>query len=185
MHARVNSNRYGLKDGFFNGVDDFVNKAMNQPQVLNKGRIRCRVKCVCILLKTPSEIRHHLYTDVFLPNYYTWFDHGEENQIDGHSSSGENAGGDNLSDAIRPFVNVPNVNANMENETVSEGEVPNEEAQRFYDGLISGNQSIHVGASESRLSISIKLLASMSNWHVHQKAMDFFIQILIDVCPTK
>lgn len=32
-------------------------------------------------------------------------------------------------DAIRPFVNVINVNANMENETDSEGEVPNEEAQ--------------------------------------------------------
>lgn len=75
-------------------------------------------------------------------------DHGEDNHIDGHSSSDGNASGDNTGDeeqfdamnemvydAIRSFFNVPNVNANMENETVSEGEIPNEEAQRFYDGL--------------------------------------------------
>ncbi|KAI5421225.1 hypothetical protein KIW84_044892 [Lathyrus oleraceus] len=58
-------------------------------------------------------------------------------------------------DAIRKFVNVLNVNANMENETVSECEVPNEEAQRFYDVLTSTNQPIYEGASEFRLSISV------------------------------
>ena len=87
-------------------------------------------------------------------------------------------------DTRRQFVNVPNGNANMENETISEGEVPNEEAQQFYDVLTSANQPIYEGASESRLSISVKLLAAMSNWHVPQKAMDFFTQMLIDVCPT-
>lgn len=103
---------------------------MNRPKNLNEGgtRFPC-VKCVCIPLKTPSEVRHHLYKDDFLPNYYTWTDHGEKNQnvdLDGHSSSSGNAGGDNLGgekqfdavnemayDAIRQFVNVPNVNTNM------------------------------------------------------------------------
>ncbi|XP_058731844.1 uncharacterized protein LOC131603526 isoform X1 [Vicia villosa] len=202
MYDRVNSDRYGLKDGFVSGVEDFVNKAMNRPQFLNEGGIRCPCKkCGCILLKTPNEVKHHLYKYGFLPNYYTWIDHGEANQsvdIDGHSSSGGNVGQDNtgdeeqfdamnemVSDVFGPFVNAPNVNAGMENETVSEGEVPNEKAQRFYDELISANQPIYEGASESRLSISVKLLAAMSNWHVPQKAMDFFSQMLIDVCPTK
>ncbi|CAI8597398.1 unnamed protein product [Vicia faba] len=136
---RVNSNRYGLKDEFVSGVEDFVNKAMNRPDFLNDGGIRCPCeKCVCIPLKTPSEVRHHLYKNVFLPNYYTWTDHGEDTQnvdFDGHSSSGRNYGGDNqgdeeqldamnemVYDARRQFVNVPDGNVNMENETVSEGE---------------------------------------------------------------
>ena len=146
MYDRVNSNRYGMKDEFISGVEEFVNKAMNRPQFLNEGGIRCPcVKYVYILLKTPNEVKHHLYKYGFLSNYYTWTDHGEKNQnmdLDGHSSSGGNAGGDNLgdeeqfdamnemvSDVFRPFVNVSNVNANMENETISEGEVPNEKAQ--------------------------------------------------------
>lgn len=70
-------------------------------------------------MKTPNEVRHHLYIHGFLSNYYTLTDHGEENQnvdLDGHSSSGGAAGGDNSSDeeqfdvinemifdAIRPF----------------------------------------------------------------------------------
>ncbi|CAI8584721.1 unnamed protein product [Vicia faba] len=111
MYDRVNSDRYGLKDEFVNGVEDF----------------------------TPNEVKHHLYKFGFLPNYYKWIDHGEEIQnvdLDGHSSNGGNAGGDNtgdeeqfdtmnemVSDVFRPFVNVPNVNIDMENENVSESEV--------------------------------------------------------------
>src|SRR4051812_18951546 len=102
MYDRVNSNRYGLKDEFVSGVEDFVNKAMNRPQFLDEGGIRCPcVKCVSILLKTPNVVKHHLYKYGFLPNYYTWIDHGEANQsvdIDGHSSSGGNAGRDNTGD---------------------------------------------------------------------------------------
>lgn len=77
-----------------------------------------------------------------VPNYYTWTDYGEENMTEGHSSTDENVGGDNPSDEeqfdamnemvyhdIRPLFNVLNVNANMENETVSEVGVLNEEAQ--------------------------------------------------------
>ena len=131
MYDRVNSNRYGLKDEFVSGVEDFVNKAMNRPDFLNEGGIRCPCeKCVCLPLKTPSEVRHHLYKNGFLPNYYTWTDHGEDTQnidFDGHSSSGRNDGGDNhgdeeqldamnemVYDVRRQLFNVPDGNANME-----------------------------------------------------------------------
>ncbi|KAI5418268.1 hypothetical protein KIW84_042772 [Lathyrus oleraceus] len=81
----------------------------NHEQTLDKGGIRCHcVKCVCIPLKKPSEVRiplkkpsevrNHLYKDGFLPNYYTWTTHGEENQTNGYSSSGGNVGGDNSGD---------------------------------------------------------------------------------------
>lgn len=102
MYDEVNSNRYGLKDEFVSGVEDFVSRCMSWPKNLNEGGIRCPcVKCACIPLKMPSKIRHHLYKDGCLPNYYTQTNHREENQnvdFDAHSSSGGNAGEDNLGD---------------------------------------------------------------------------------------
>ncbi|WJX18491.1 hypothetical protein P8452_08285 [Trifolium repens] len=161
------------------GVEEFVNKTMEQPQFLSHGVIRCPcVNCKCIDLKTPREVKHHLYKYGFLPNYYIWTEHGEEDQdvdledLGGHFSGGEDVGVEDqfeamnemLNDAFRPLSNVLNVNANMENETPSDGEVPNEKAQQFYNKLISANQPIYEGAAESKLSISVKLLAAMSNW---------------------
>ncbi|CAI8587752.1 unnamed protein product [Vicia faba] len=40
MYDRVNSNRYGLEDGFVSGVEDFVIKAINRLDFLNDGGIR-------------------------------------------------------------------------------------------------------------------------------------------------
>ncbi|WJX83939.1 hypothetical protein P8452_66562 [Trifolium repens] len=132
MYDRVNSNRFGLKDSFLSGVGEFVNKAMEQAQFLNHGVIRCPcVNCKCIDLKTPREVKHHLYKYGFLPNYYIWTEHGEEDQdvdLGGHFSGGEDVGVEDqfeamnemINDAFRPFSNVLNVNANMENETPSD-----------------------------------------------------------------
>jgi hypothetical protein len=69
-----------------------------------------------------------LYKYGFLPNYYIWTEHGEEDQdvdLGGHFSGGEDVGVEDqfeamnemINDAFRPFSNVLNVNANMENET--------------------------------------------------------------------
>ncbi|WJX62809.1 hypothetical protein P8452_47766 [Trifolium repens] len=81
MYDKVNSNRFGLKDSFLSGVGEFVNKAMEQAQFLNHRVIRCPcVNCKCIDLKTPREVKHHLYKYGFLPNYYIWTEHGEEDQ---------------------------------------------------------------------------------------------------------
>ncbi|GAU48783.1 hypothetical protein TSUD_406260 [Trifolium subterraneum] len=174
MYDRVNPNRFGLKDSFLSGVAEFVNKAMEQPQYLNNGEIRCPcVNCKCIDLKTASE--------------------DQDVDIGGHSSSGEDVGDEDqfeamnemIYDAYRPFSNVPNAESDMENETHGETDVPIEKAQQFYNKLISTNQPIYEGASESKLSISVKLLAAMSIWHVPQKCIDHFAQMLVDVCPTK
>ncbi|WJX67427.1 hypothetical protein P8452_51893 [Trifolium repens] len=131
-YHRVNSNMLGLKDSFLSGVGEFVNKAMEQAQFLNHGVIRypC-VNCKCIDLKTPREVKHHLYKYGFLPNYYIWTEHGEEDQdvdLGGHFSGGEDVGVEDqfeamnemINDAFRPFSNVLNVNANMDNETPSD-----------------------------------------------------------------
>jgi hypothetical protein len=111
----------------------------------------------------------------------------------GHSSSGGSMGDEDqfaamnqmVHDAIWPSIDVPNSNSNTGNETFREDEEPNSEARHFYDTLISANQPIYEGATESRLSISVKLLAARSIWKVPQKGIDYFAQMLADVCPTK
>jgi hypothetical protein len=62
----------------------------------------------------------------------------------------------------------------------NEDESPNEDAQRFYDMLISANEPIYEGAKVSKLSISVRLLAAQANWHCPQKCLDYFIQMLFN-----
>ncbi|WJX73334.1 hypothetical protein P8452_57128 [Trifolium repens] len=72
-------------------------------------------------------------------------------------------------DSFRTYGDVPDINANMINETSVEDEFPNDDAKFFYDKLISANKPIYEGATQSILSISVQLLAIRSNWHVPQK----------------
>jgi len=49
--------------------------------------------------------------------------------------------------------------------------------------LNNENEPIYEGATESRLSIVIRLLAVRTNWHVTEKCLDYFIQMFADVTP--
>ncbi|CAK8537482.1 unnamed protein product [Lathyrus sativus] len=64
-------------------------------------------------------------------------------------------------------------------------EPPNKEAQEFYDLLTFANQPLYEGASESKLSVCVKLMACKTNWNVPQKCIDFFANMLLEVCPSK
>ena len=56
----------------------------------------------------------------------------------------------------------------------NEDESPNEDAQRFYDMLISTNEPIYEGVKVSKLSIVVILLAAQANWHCPQKCLGLF-----------
>jgi hypothetical protein len=88
-------------------------------------------------------------------------------------------------DALRPYGDNPDINANMINDTPVEDELPNNDAKQFYDKLISANKPIYEGATQSILSISVQLLAIRSNWHVPQRGIDFVAQMLKTVCPIQ
>jgi len=49
--------------------------------------------------------------------------------------------------------------------------------------LAGASKSIYEGAIESWLTIVIRLLAIRTNWHVPEKYLDHFTQILVDVAP--
>ncbi|XP_039687914.1 uncharacterized protein [Medicago truncatula] len=197
MYNRVNANRHRLKKKYVCGVQKFVKRALKQPICIFEGGIRCPcTKCKCTKISTPVNVRLHLYQNGFQPEYWIWTEHGEVKPIvdeSGGLGSNDHVHHDGqfdvmdkmLYDAFRLYEDVPHANANIGNELLAEGELPNTNAKKFYDKLISFNKPIYEGATESKLSISVKLLSIMANWHVPQKGIDFFAQMLKNVCPVK
>ncbi|XP_004505399.1 uncharacterized protein [Cicer arietinum] len=183
MYNRVHENRRRLKEEYVSGVKDFVKRVLKQPICISEGAIRCPcIKCKCMKISAATTVRLHLYQDGFQPDYWIWTEHGEVKPIvetRGGSTSNRivhhddqfNAMDEMVFDAFRPYRDVLDVNTNMGNGTFAEDELPNEDAKRFYDKLISTNKPIYEGASQSMLSICVQLLAIRFNWHVPQKGL--------------
>ncbi|KAH1253813.1 hypothetical protein GmHk_04G010384 [Glycine max] len=86
---------------------------------------------------------------------------------------------DMVCDALRQpqkFV-APNSN-NME-------EPPNEDTQRFYNLLVEANEPLYEGATDSKLSIFLRLLACKYNWNVLDQCLEFISKIILDATPIK
>ena len=64
-------------------------------------------------------------------------------------------------------------------------EPPNKATQRFYNLLVEANKSLYEGASDSKVSISMRLLVFKSNWNVLNLCLDFISKMLLDVTPIK
>ena len=126
-----------------------------------------------------------LYKNGFKPNYWIWTDHGEnmshvdlneDNNYMDASTSVEYVAPheqfmlmqDMVCDALRQpqTLEAPNSN-NME-------EPPNEDTQRFYNLLVEANEPLYEGSTESKLSISARLLACKSNWNVPDQCLEIF-----------
>ncbi|XP_004513291.1 uncharacterized protein [Cicer arietinum] len=197
MYNRVHENRHGLKEEYVSGVKDFVKRALKQPICISKGGIRCPcIKCKCMKISAATTVRLHLYWDGFQPDYWMWTEHGEVKpmvETRGGSTSNKimhhddqfNAIDEMVFDAFRPYRDVIDVNTNMGNDTFAEDELPNEDAKRFYDKLISTNKPIYEGATQSMLSICVQLLPIRPNWHVPQKGIDVVTKMLKSVCPLE
>ena len=165
---------------------------------MSEGGLRCPcVKCRCMKILSPSKVRDHLYRVGFQPNYWVWTNHGEvmpkvhssfESDHTSQPMEYEDqfvAVNQMVYNAFRTFGNALDTNLNVSSEALNEEELPNEECQRFYNMLIDANQPIYEGCDESKLSIAIKLLRGRSNWHIPQLGIDYFSQIIMNVCPVK
>ena len=77
MYNRLLSGQKGYTDEFLNGVEEFVSFACQQANSSN-GKIRCPCsKCKNLKYLNPDEVRVHLYKKGFIPNYWYWTCHGE------------------------------------------------------------------------------------------------------------
>lgn len=75
---------------FTKKVDDFIEFACSQENVMYDGLLQCPCfKCDNVPLKDPDTVKLHLYQSEFCPNYYQWIYHGEEctNNVTQHGGS--------------------------------------------------------------------------------------------------
>jgi len=187
-----------LKQRFMDGVSEFVSTTMNQPSYIEDGGIRCPcVRCICQKILKPSHVRAYLLQYGFQPNYHVWVYHGEDRPTDDSivyaSTSYENMNyGANFGsitemvyNAYMQVVDITTHYKNVQSEEMNRGEPPNAEAQKFNDMLASANEPVYNEATKSRLSVAIRLLASITNWHTIEKCLDYFIQLLLNISPRK
>jgi hypothetical protein len=83
-----------------------------------------------------------------------------------------------VTDAFRIAVDTPALRVG---DTESEEEMLNQSCQTFYDMLLAANEPVYKGCSQSKLSISVRLLAARANWHIPQRCVDFFCR---NVCRS-
>jgi len=186
MYDRCHRGRGALKESFVLGVVEFITQACEQDRYHNDGGVQCPCsKCDCTKILEERVMKVHLYKHGFKPNYWIWTDHGEQIQ-EGHFNNDDNCMGhfnyvdeDIVHDALRheePFKLLNSYNMN---------EAPNEETQRFYNLLLDANMSLYEGASDSKLSMCVRLLACKSNWNVPDKCLEFISNTLLDATPIK
>jgi len=175
MYERLDPSRR-LSKQFMTGVSEFVSKTMNQTFYTLEGGIRCPcIQCVCEKILPPSHVTTHFLQYGFKPIYIVWVQHVEEMSSEdnvGYASSGhgrmkpvDNIGSmtNMVYDAYMQEADITSHYGHMDNEDEYVEESPNTKAQRFNDMLAAANEPIYDGATESKLSVAIRLLAARTN----------------------
>ncbi|XP_009615479.1 uncharacterized protein LOC107799504 [Nicotiana tabacum] len=142
MYDRNLPNRWGLRDEFVQGVDEFINHAKSFSQ--NKGMIRCPcAKCKCRKWLKLEDVKTDLYSKVFMDNYYVWTSHGEAEGSDGNIYNhnfdiGESSQDPRLHEMVMDAFGMYNEGENQQ----YVDQVPNEEANHFYAQLESASRPL-------------------------------------------
>ena len=68
----------GLADEFIQGVQQFIEFALSNPDYMSGDKIKCPcVKCDNRRFETPAEVTYHLYRKGFTKQYMQWVAQGE------------------------------------------------------------------------------------------------------------
>ncbi|KAI5396620.1 hypothetical protein KIW84_023799 [Lathyrus oleraceus] len=196
MYDRTYPGRRGLKPNFEEGVKGFITWAFAQECCLSEGGVRCPcLKCECRpIISDPEEVERHLKRRGFIKNYWVWTYNGEQLPSNVQRTTTTHASSSRshmehreefslISDMVGDAFGV-NVTYD-EPQDFDQEELPNEEAQKFYQLLQEMNTPLFEGSSDSKLSMCVRLLAAKSNWNVPDQCLEFFAKMMLDATPTK
>ncbi|KAK2362060.1 hypothetical protein QL285_087156 [Trifolium repens] len=194
-----------IKEIFKLGVKLFIKTVKQSPVVIREGGIRCPCAvCECGRILGEDEIKYHLYTKGFKPNYWVWSSHGES--FRSASSNSANIGDVNqgttsssapiavaqnyqhypfneMNDMITDALGFNVVNNGSEDEYDGD-ELPNAEDQRFYNLLKETNEPLQFeGSTDSKLTVCVKLLGIKSQYLVPEVAMDLMAKLCLETTP--
>ncbi|CAJ2669088.1 unnamed protein product [Trifolium pratense] len=183
-----------VKARFKDGVEEFVTYAMSQDIVKSEGGIRCPcIKCMCGSIESAENVKAHLEKVGFMNDYYVWKHHGEREPMNINiefdvntdvSSSGAQAERGNFGRMQEMVGDALGVNMSYEGGGQEEI-IPNNKALKFYAMMEEVNKPLYEGASDSKLSMCVRLLAAKSNWNVPEDCLEFFSKMMLDATPVK
>src|SRR3954470_6591893 len=181
MYDRTFPGRMGLKPNFIVGVEGFISWAFAQELCRSEGGVRCPcLKCECRpIISDPQEITAHLHRRGFIANYWVWTFNGEELSSNVPETSNSQASssrppveyeenfnliGDMVEDAFGVNVTYD------EPEDFGGEEMPNEEAQKFYQLLNEMNTPLFGGPVQYRWMYPFERFMGDSKRSVKNKA---------------
>ncbi|KAK2445148.1 hypothetical protein QL285_016112 [Trifolium repens] len=197
MYDRTYPGRTGLKPNFEEGVKGFIAFAVAQETYKVEEGIRCPcTKCTCRFIKTPVEVSNHLKKVGFMKDYWVWTNNGEQlvfPEVHANNTVASTSGMHEeyveqfnlIDDMVGDALGVNMDYGEDEDDDVFEEQVPNEKAQKFYEMLREMNTPLFEGASDSTLSMCVRLLAAKSNWNVPDMCLEFVTKMMLDVTPVK
>ena len=206
-------NHEGIKRGYLEGVDKFVEFATSQLDYMDGQKMKCPCqKCRNRRFELPDNVKEHLYKRGFMDDYYWWTAHGEQvepyptssyneqsyvgNQADFHEQL--NAEQRMVFDIAGPNFVCPtwfnparNVEVNPEmideDTEMREDPVPTDMdrlSTRFWDVLKASDEPVFPGCtSHTQLSFVARLMNLKSEYNVPQSVFNGFVQLYDEVLP--
>ncbi|XP_061371827.1 uncharacterized protein LOC133314366 [Gastrolobium bilobum] len=196
MYNRLTDRRQ-LTRAFMEGLETFIQFALEQIGT-SSDVISCPcVKCKCFKFRTPDQVREHLCRWGFMPDYECWHIHGEIRQAHAIRGGyyGETSQRHNLNEYEELVMDAagPSIGQNFEPDTHAEpsymAEDPNLEAERFYNMLQDAQHPLwegceHIQHTEhTTLSATLATLQLKSDHLMSESAYNGWMQLMRQVVP--
>ncbi|XP_028753509.1 uncharacterized protein LOC114713090 [Neltuma alba] len=187
MYNRIDPSTKWVTVDFERGVEEFLAYAFRSPYTQQSGKLRCPcVKCRCRPYLILDEVKTHIYKYGYMPKYYIWTNHGERN-IEYHSPMSSTEGTLHASHGV--LGNQPSQYETLVMDAAgpsfrddyNEGveEMPNPNAQAFYDMLRAAQQPLWEGCEEeSQLSAALQLLCIKAATNMSQQGYNLISQLM-------
>jgi len=153
MYERIDHTNNQVSEGFYQGLQNFIQFAKNQQLFMESGKLFCPCsKCENGKLLQEEVVSKHLYNRGIMPNYWVWISHGEDYDIlnsfsevpDGFIDTGHEdpLQAETDTEPVNPYVAMASdAFPHMEEE-------PNAEAKKFYNILDAAKHPIYNGCKE-------------------------------------
>ncbi|XP_010456912.1 PREDICTED: uncharacterized protein LOC104738435 [Camelina sativa] len=202
---------YNLIDPFTNhissdysaGVEEFIDFACSHAQ-----NSRGRFYCPCVVCHNSKSLKaasvsNHLLSRGFMPNYYVWYEHGEDYDVVGEGNSSHYASNTDYARASEPIgLDGENIYVGMVNDAFHGSvpyneyhehesgndhvhEQPTQEAKRFYDMLAAANTPLYDGCREgqSQLSLAARFMNNKVDYNLSENCIDSWTGLFTEYLP--
>ncbi|XP_019226844.1 PREDICTED: uncharacterized protein LOC109208231 [Nicotiana attenuata] len=198
MYRRLTRGLYNPE--FIRGVEQFIEFAKNHREGRDGERLRCpcnRKKCQNRNFEDVLTVHEHLLRDGFVPGYHIWYLHGENEvtrNINQHeemrnwdqsmNTESVNVGAIDEPGSPTSYHRMVLDAAGPSFDPIDRDELPNPDAQKFYDMIDSTNQEVWPSCeTHSQLSAVARLLHIKSEHHLSDRCFDDICQYVNEMIP--